>query len=544
MNQGTSDIGVHRQRQGNADDPEYDDFLARLNTRFQDNISQGKRPLFTTDAGELFAAYLDTFPTDQRQYHTCNACRHFVERFGALVTIDESGMTAPAIWHEDDAPELYKPAVRAMAKLVRRAKVTGVHRSSLATWGQPVTGIWHHMSVTPPASMVHRTGGVLDAGQVMAEKREDFKNVAVALGEFKPEHVAQAVTLLKTDALYRSEKVLGAAEWLARLHAARAEAKGKDARDNVLWLAVALAPAGFCHPRSSMIGTLLEDIAAGKPYDDVARSFKAKMHPLQYQRPQAAPSAGNIAQAEEIVAKMGIATALRRRFARLEEVEAIWRPQPPAAAPKAGGVFADLLPKGAAPASSMAQPAITITWDKFRRTVLPDAREMELLVSHGPMNFTALVTAADPDAAPILQWDSPERRNPVSWYVWNGGSPARQWGLAPGWVRVSAITLKPSMWGGDESRYKHQGFGAVILLEGARETRFTDLALFPETLRSELHGVRATIEAHSRSRKIEGAEEASACGLAIHAGGGAWDCSLRVADRAGAKLVYKLDRWD
>jgi hypothetical protein len=399
------------------------------------------------------------------------------------------------------------------------------------------------MSVTPPASMVYRHI-TLTAGQAMAEKREDFKTVAIALAEFNPEHVAQAVTLLKADALYRSEKVLGAAEWLAKLHAARSDAKGKDARANVLWLAVALAPVGFCHPRSSMIGTLLDDIAAGKNFDDVARAFKAKMHPLQYQRPQAAPSVGNIAQAEEIVAKMGIASALRRRFARLDEIEAIWRPTPAVAAQRAGGVFAGLVPKGAGASQQMAQPTITMTWDKFRRTVLPEAREMELSVGGGHNNFTALVTAADPDAAPIIQWDTADRRNPVSWYVWHGGSSPSQWGLGVGWAKVAAVALKPNMWGADEARFKHHGQGAVILLEGARESRFTDLALFPEMLRSELHGIRSTIAAYSRGKTIEGAEEASACGLALHAGSGGFDCSLRVTDRTGVKLTYRLDRWD
>lgn len=53
-----------------------------------------------------------------------------------------------------------------------------------------------------------------------------------------------------------------------------------------------------------MIGTLLDDIASGMSFDSVSRRFAEKMHPLQYQRPQAAPSAGNIAQAEKIVEKL------------------------------------------------------------------------------------------------------------------------------------------------------------------------------------------------------------------------------------------------
>ena len=80
---------------------------------------------------------------------------------------------------------------------------------------------------------------------------------------------------------------------LLALHEARASKRG-PAADNLTWLAVATAPAGFCHVRSSMIGTLLEDVAAGMPFDAIKQRFDAKMHPLQYQRPTAMPSVPSI----------------------------------------------------------------------------------------------------------------------------------------------------------------------------------------------------------------------------------------------------------
>jgi hypothetical protein len=305
----------------------------------------------------------------------------------------------------------------------------------------------------------------------------------------------------------------------------------------VTWAAVAKAPAGFCHPRSSMIGTLLEDIAAGKSYEDVAKSFAAKMGPLQYQRPQAAPSTGAIKQAEELFEKLGLAPALRRRFARVDEVQALWRP--PAAQPVAKrgeGVFAHLTPKGAAPTVAMVTPAITMTWEKFARTVLPDAAELELRVRMFPerANFGALVTAVDPEAPPLLQWDRPEQRNPVSWYVWHGGSPATQWGLHADYAKISAITESPAHWYGGEGNKQHAR-GIFLVLEGARESRNAGLALFPECLRSELHGVRAA---------IEGMADGSACGLLLTAGNTSWGVAIRVTSKGGDKQSYLIDRMD
>lgn len=172
-------------RAGNDDDVEYDDFLARLQARFTKNLDGGKRPLFTTDAEGLWQTYIGTFiDPSVRQYHTCHACRHFIERFGGLATIDEDGTIASAIWNENDAPPAYKPAIALLAKAVRRAKVTGAFRSSDARWGQPVTGKWQHLSVAPPKGWLF-VGRTLSAEQKMAELRENFGTVSRALAAFR-----------------------------------------------------------------------------------------------------------------------------------------------------------------------------------------------------------------------------------------------------------------------------------------------------------------------------------------------------------------------
>jgi hypothetical protein len=538
---------------GNAseDDRAYDDLLHLMQARFETVTEGGKRPLFTTDATGLFEAYLSALPSANRQYHTCHCCRHFIERFGGLVVIEDDGVARTALWDAVGVPSYYRPGVEAMSRLVRKAAVTGVFLSSETLWGVPESpknakhggaGTWSHFHVTPPRAMVYRSRfDLLTAGQAMAAKREDRGTVARALGEFDLATVSTAVKILRSDALYRSEKVLGAGEWLLKLHEAQANAKGKPARENVLWLAIATAPAGFCHPRSSMIGTLLEDIAAGKGFDDVARSFAAKMHPLQYQRPQAAPTAGAIAAAEKLVEQMGIAPALRRRFARVEEIEALWRPAAESTPVEpSGGVFGHLTPKGKMPARELELPATTMTWEKFQRTVLPEAKRIEFYAPHRG-NYVALLTASVSDSPPILQWDRDEQRNPFSLYVWHGGSMASQWKLSSGWTTVTAISSRPSHWHGRVSPNHNEG--AIFVLSGARDTRKAGLALFPETLRGELHAVRSVIEAHSRSGDLEGAEEASACGYLADKGRSWDDVRLRVTTGDGRR-EYRLDRWD
>lgn len=523
-----------------SEDHRYHVFLESIRDHF-DELMVDRGSVFTTDASDLFEIFLGSLPVEEMQHHTCHACKDFVQRYGGLVTIDEGGRTTPIAW--GGAPGIYARPFELLRRVVSKAKVTGVFLSKDATWGQPITGEWRHMAVLPPKRLLCNGNGLLTPGQMMAEKREDYSMLQRGLAEFTTDVVAQALRVLDADALCRSEKCLGVAKWMAELHAARDGLRGK-ARSNVTWSAVASAPPGFCHVRSTMISTLLEDIQAGLPFDDIARKFADKMRPLQYQRPQAHPSAGNIAQAEKVIAELGAAGALERRFATLDDMQALWLPEPNREGPKTGcSVFGHLQPKGASRVGELEIPATTMTWERFASEVLPGAEAMEYMVPRYRGSYLALITATDPDAPPILQWDNEDRRNPVNWYVYSEQRTPQQWGLEPGWASVNAVCFLPHMWA-DDGKHHHQGRGVVLILDGCRDTWPTGgLALFPEVLRSEYRAIRAAIEAYSRSKEIAGAEEASACGVDLREGNRGWDHKVRVCEK-GSHRTYKLDRWD
>lgn len=515
----------------------YDDMLGDFRNQFNRHVKDHDH-LFTTDATGLFDLYLDALPPDQRQYHNCHACRQFVERFGHVVTVSAAGDIRPVMWGA--VRSFYEIAHAAVHETVRHARINGVFLTSSKLWGTPVTGRWTHLHVKPPKRFVYQGTKLMNSGQAMAEKREEYQMLLRGLAEFSADVIAQAVTILRADALYRSEKCLGVAEWLARLHADRARCRGKR-QDNITWLAVASAPVGYCHVRSSMIGTLLEDLAAGMDFDQVKRRFAEKMNPLQYQRPQAAPKAGNIARAEKVVAELQSAGALDRRYARLSEVETIWKPRRsrrPSIQPSAG-VFDHLT--DAKDKNQVELPAVKMTWEKFARTVLPGAQKIDVMVPrHG--HFIALCTAVNQSAPPILQWDDEKRRNPVSWYVYHNGSPSSQWNLdADRYAEVSGISLLPPMWH-DPKRYQHHGSGVVLIVKGCYDKREPGLGLFPEILRSEYREIRSTIEAHSRGKKMDRSARASACGFDLRKGSD-WNCRVRVTS-ADKLAHYILDRWD
>ncbi len=528
-------ISAEAKAAGNVNDGDYAALVRRVQERFEHRLQDG-HALFTTDA-DVWKAYLAAFTPELRQHHNCHACRRFLEAYGGLAIMDERGNLTSAMWDPRDEDHEYLGVFAAMAAAVARARVTGVHLSSEPVWGTPTTKQWTHLALRQEPHRVYR-GKVLTAAQAMAEKKQDHDNVMRALADFSPEVIEQALVLLNTDALYRADKVLGPAQWLANLHAA---AKVGN-RTNVVWRAVASAPAGFCHPRSSMIGTLLEDLASGMSFEDVSRRFAAKMHPLAYQRPQAAPSEGQVKAAEALVEKLGIAPALRRRFARLEECETLWRPATAPDKGQSGGVFDHLLPDKSPPRLDV--PAQRITWTKFASTVLPDAVGLDVYLGHR-VNFGALVTAADPDAPPILQWDREGARNPVSWYLYNGGSTPAQWCVPSGWAHVDAVVPNPVGWhrGATDKKLEHQGERAFLIVRGARDSRHegAGAGLFPEILKSELHAARSVIEAHSRKSKIEGYDQSTACGVVVAEKD---EVRVRVTHRSGNRFEYIIDRWD
>lgn len=520
----------------------YEHFEYGIRKSFEAALSLNE-PLFTTSAENLYDIFLANLPEEGRQHYNCNACRHFVDRFGGIVTITEGGFLLPVMWNFK-CPEFFEKAFYAVRNTIIDSKVTGVFVPETKKLGTPRTGIWTHMHVEVPKKIVYKNR-LKTAYQFTSEKKEDFKMLMRALQTYKQSTIETAVNILRADDLYRGEKTLGVAKWFLDVKLSVGSLNRTYA--NVVWKKVATAPEGFCHISSSMIGTLLDDIEDGLEYEDIKRRFEEKMNPTKYQRPQAAPSAGNVKRAEEIIAKLGLENSLKRRFARLEEIPTIWKPTTTENKDISTGIFASIKTKESIQNKKpdiIPRASSAMTWVKFERTVLPYAKKIELYTNYSD-SYSAIVTAVDPFAPPIILWDNEERRNPFSWYLYSGGSNASRWGILGGtYTEVTGITYQPNMWFMPEGNYG-TGNGVFFILKGCRDTANKSACLFPEILRRDLREVRATIEAYSKMNKLEGVDEASACGLCLQDSNSNsnWNCKLRVTTDVGVS-EYVLDRCD
>lgn len=392
----------------------YPQFEDAIKARFDSMVQSGVK-LFKTDATGIYDLFLSNLPAYSQQHYNCNACRHFFDRFGGLVTIDEKGDIHSVLWDEKSAPTFFVNAVNAIKINVLTSKVTGVFLSEEKTLGYPKTGVWTHPHAKLPSSMVFRSRNE-SAGQAMAKKQQEFGMVIRALRDFSMDTVDKALALINSETLYRGDKAKPNVEWFKGLLESLQHVNNSKRYSNLVWLAVASASEGFTHIRSSSTGVLLKAITEGLPTEEIQSKFYDIMNPANYQRSQSAPSDKAIYEAEKLIVNMGLEESLERRYAKFEEVPLAWKPEAETKVePKkpTGGVFGHLMAK-AKTENIMSLPTSVMTWDKFCRTVLPTADGLEVLVDN-PSKFMALVTAVNPEAENILQWN-----NPFSWYYHAG----------------------------------------------------------------------------------------------------------------------------
>lgn len=513
-------------------DAEYDTYLERMQAHFLEVTKGGEEPLLRVASKDLWAIYLATFGPEgsaTRQYHNCNACHHFIRRFGRLVVVDpNTGKIKSAMWNEDIAPADIAPAIAAMRNAVEAGKIESVFVSDVPVWGSLKEDGWAHLHVRPAAGQIF-VEGLLTPAQFIAQKTQDMANMRRAVAEFHPKHVKLAVQMLEEAHLPFAEKVIGPARFLDELQSLPKGVLGT----NLMWRAVAKAPAGFCHPRSSMLGTILDDIKDGKNFNQIKAAYAAKVDPIKYQRPTAPPKSGAVEQAERDFAKLGLASSLMRRYMKLDEVRALWRPpqHTMAGVPAPGPIFGGLIRRDSDGDHNVVLPATKITVQKFCEDYLGRASKIEVEVPSFVRPIT-LLTAVDPEAKFLFKWN-----HHASWYYPHTPGRPGESRLKTGWNEVAVVTTLPCHWD-DPEAHPNYAKRLLFLVAGAR-TRANSLCIFPECVRSDLHGVRSVIEAYSESHRPD--EQAdTVAGLSV---GNAWPVKVRVTLPTGQR-VFTIEGWE
>ena len=493
--------------------------------------------LSSPPAPDRYDLFLNQLPAGRRQHYECRHCRYFVNKYGGMVIINAEGRRMSPLWDVGNYtrstgrpydPGMFSKAIHAVRSHVEHAPITGVlyrpsrgvHRApdwlgEQSSWTPKACGgQFNHLCVRLPSGAAGAVG--VPTYDRAAAVKEDHDLLARTVGEFA------AWATRARDIIASSGAGAGTmakmAEWFVQVcvsvgavSASAPRSAPREDRDThraaLLWRAAANAPTGFCHVKNTLFGTVLEDVRAGVSAPAIFRKLGEKTHPLQYQRPQAAPTAGAIDRAERLFADLGLEKSLERRYATWVElrdgngggvVPVVTGPGPRQPRRRLWA----LAPPPRRGRRGLTVPEQNITWSRFARDVLPLAKGMDYLTpgawsgAAGKASFFAFVTATYPEAPCLFQWG-----NHVNWYLYYGGSSPSRWSLPAGaWVPVVGILPSSNM-----PVAPHIGQGAYFVLEGAKDTAGMagpGLALFPEELRSDLREVRSVIEAASKAGRI------------------------------------------
>lgn len=491
----------------------------------------------------LYQGYLNSFPTNALQTeHNCRACADFIERAGRLAFIDEDGNIVPALWDSTNATGIYADPIAEMERIVRKSKISGQFFTDKLVMGRPHDGGFQHLNITLNSAVSLVGEDKQDAAMAIA--LEHHRNLTRALNDFNITLVRRVLKLLESESIKTGHLIEARTQWLEKIYVdiGRASVR-RGNQSNIIWRYAATAPTGWCEIRGKLLGSLLKDLKDGLDDGDAIRNFHEASKGENYMRPTAEPTEGNINQAEKIIAAMGLAPSLERRFCGISEYPKLWEPTVTQQAKAEGGVFDSL--RKTKTKTIYDAPTIdstVMTWEKFARKILPKALSIKVRVPSGNASFGGFLTAQHADAPPLFQWDRESLRNPVSTYVYNGGSPASMWSLiANRWSTVLAFADMP--WRINDNKMEHKLEGVLMVLHEAADTNNEGLSLFPQDMRKELHEIRKTIEAHSNDGIIgECPEDQSMAGIMMNSKGH-FGHVLRVTTSLGVS-DYTIDRWD
>ena len=383
--------------------------------------------VYVEDGNELNNLYLRSFPAGsdpifkQRSTHDCAACRHFIRDMGNVVAISET-LGLQTIWDVDlpGEPE-YQHVADELSNWVRsKGIVDGFFATNRTAgvdkdFGHDEEGNveeYTHFFVNIPNDKrgLNYVVGKDEIG-TLAGRFRDKRNVAHrALEEFTVEAIDTVIELVDQNSLYRGSDnirvVKAFRQYLVSYQMTRPELK-----ERFSWRMAALEDGSVCMIRNTSIGTLLSDLSTGaKDLENAVKAYEAKVAPANYQRPKSLVTKAMVERAQKQVEELGLTSALRRRYANLDDLTAdnvLYLNRDAAPSPVEEENPFDLVPtKGAKKGTFSKVEEISII--DFVNKILPSVRNMEVMVEnrHSPRLFS-LTTAEDATARPLFKWDNP-----------------------------------------------------------------------------------------------------------------------------------------
>lgn len=425
---------------------------------------------------ELFDLYLDSIPAEhnqifrQRRHYDGNYDKHFIRNLGGVLFI-HNDFKVETIWDVDLSPDNYLAfAAKALNDHVKVARISNYlvkservagHLSNVDNYDDTI--IWEHFYYKLPEKYVKPN---------VSELQGNYANwvamLSRGMNDLSLDAAKEVQSLIDSNALYRGKEFKGAVDKFIELKEAYIRAAVKD-----LWVWLNAKKLGEqTRFRSTVIGTLVEDLTNGVDLERSVASFESKVAPTNYKRTTALATPMMIAKAKADVAELGYSESIYREFAELKDLPTDKMIYIESRA-KTVDVF-DTMSEEAGAVVKYVDNAVGISASELLAK-LKGAKKVEVLRQpHSVANEFVLTRAADSTAPNMFKWD-----NTLAWAYTSGTTDAikervkEAGGDVTGDVRVSLawhspcdLDLSVCRNGTGEvvnyQRNKRKGFGAEL----------------------------------------------------------------------------------
>lgn len=366
---------------------------------------------------EIFEEYLAAFPEGtnpifrERTEHDCNCCKSFIRKVGGAVAYDPQGRLM-TIWDIKVNEPAYQAVADAMAAYVRGQAVdTKLYvdncmisqATSIDNYDANIT--WNHFHYKFPSEYAHN-----DRARMRGEFRDMKQGIERSITELDGDHVSSIYELVVSKTLYRGDEHKGKLQLLSKMMSDYSMANDKEA---YLWdMAIKIGHSG--NIRSTVIGSLLVDMAKGDDLETAVGKYEARVAPANYKRSKALVTPKMVKAAHDRVEALGIQDSLLRRFAKTDDLTINNVLHADRSVKESLGAF-DVLAGSTANASVDPTKATKTTIAAFLKDVLPNTSSLEAQFDRKHTgNLFSLVAPVNADAPGILKWD-----NNFSW-TYNG----------------------------------------------------------------------------------------------------------------------------
>lgn len=379
-------------------------------------------PLFKVDVDQdtLWNIYLDSFPEGtnpiykERTEHDCNCCKSFIRKAGSMIAIIDGKIVS--IWDIKDksVDENYHIVAKALSKAVKSRVIAnkflhwehnvGVETTrSLLDDGEVET--WSHFHVKLPNKFVVNKEYIQTQLSHFKSTRDVFLR---SLNELTMDAIDTILDLIAQNSLYRGSEHKFAIESFRKLKVKFDRLKTDREKEIFSWSLFDTIPVSVSKIKNTAIGTLLVNLSEDMELETAVKKYENVVAPSNYKRPTALITKTMIKKAQETINELGLASALERRYAILEDINIndIIFANKEAKKRLDGDIFDDLIDSTSDRIKNL-DKVEEITIEDFINKIVPRATSLEIMLENKHANnLVSLIAPEDLTAKHLFKWNN------------------------------------------------------------------------------------------------------------------------------------------